>query len=143
MPSTIMRGLSRGKLDRWGLKQGPASLKLLVECGLEKLRQDYTHLLLTGELATKECGWVASSLVSQQDILARLESLNTVVEMASSMQTFLFCLPSHQLRSMVHSCLANSGHLGELPHVAVEMIATEVLLLYQDFLFNFREDGYQ
>ena len=94
--------------------QGPAPPKLLVECGLEKLRRDYTHLLVTGELAIKET--VGSFLsVLQQESLARLESLHTLVEMASCVQTFLSCLLAHQLGSIVHSCLATSRHSGELP----------------------------
>jgi len=83
---------------------GSLPLELLIECGLEKLRRDYSHTLLNSELAAKEM--VSEYLISDtlDQAVMLLSKLHLVVELTALCQTFL-SLPPDTLRTMVHSAL--------------------------------------
>jgi len=101
----IVAGLVRGGETLPDLT-GSMPLQLLIECGLEKLRRDYSHTLLNSELAAKEI--VSNYLESEtlEQAVELLSKLHLVVELTSLCQTFL-SLPPDTLRSMVHSALDN------------------------------------
>ena len=86
---------------------GSLPLELLIECGLEKLRRDYSHTLLNGELASKES--IAQLLVSDcpEAALERLHSLHLMVELAVLLETHTK-LPSEILRSVLASAQSSS-----------------------------------
>jgi len=86
---------------------GSLPLELLIECGLEKLRRDYSHSLLNGELASKES--IAHLLVSDcpEAALERLHSLHLMVELAVLLETHTK-LPSEILRSVLASAQSSS-----------------------------------
>ena len=101
----IVGGLVRGGETLPDLT-GSMPLQLLIECGLEKLRRDYSHTLLNSELAAKEIvsHYLESETLEQAVVL--LSKLHLVVELTSLCQTFL-SLPPDTLRTMVHSALDN------------------------------------
>ena len=86
---------------------GSLPLEMLIECGLEKLRRDYSHTLLNSELASKES--IAQYLVSDcpEAALDRLHSLHLIVELAVLLETHTK-LPSDILRSVLASALSSS-----------------------------------
>lgn len=109
----IMKSLDRGEMERVELS-GSKPLAILVECGLEKLRRDYSHTLVTGELASKE---TVASFLSGDDVTTAVDQLirlHRVVELASMCQTFL-TLPPDTLRYVINSALQMemSGVTGE------------------------------
>ena len=85
---------------------GYLPLEMLIECGLEKLKRDYSHTLLNSELASKES--ISQFLVfdSQAGAVQSLYSLHIVVELAFLLQTFLSLSPD-VLRSLVGSALSD------------------------------------
>jgi len=100
----LVGGLVRGGETLPDLS-GSLPLEMLIECGLEKLRRDYSHTLLNSELAAKET--VSQYLVSDtlEQAVVLLSKLHLVVELTALSQTFL-SLPPDTLRTMVHSALA-------------------------------------
>jgi len=107
----LVHGLLRGG-DTIPDLSGSLPLELLVECGVEKLRRDYSHTLLAGELANKEA--VAHFLDSEGEdpveqlrlAVEQLTQLHLTVELAAMAQTFL-CLPPDSLRTIVQTALAD------------------------------------
>ena len=85
---------------------GYLPLELLIECGLEKLKRDYSHTLLNSKLASKEN--ISQFLVSDNHsgAVQSLYSLHIVVELAFLLQTFLSLSPD-VLRSLVGSALSD------------------------------------
>ena len=96
--SELVRGESMPDLS------GSLPLEMLIECGLEKLRRDYSHTLLNNELAAKEA--VSQFLLEETSELAvsMMSKLHTVVELTALSQTFL-SLPTDVLRFMINSAL--------------------------------------
>ena len=103
---TIVNSIVRGS-ETIPDMSGSLPLEMLIECGLEKLRRDYSHTLLNGELASKES--IAQYLVSDspEAALARLHSLHLLVELAVLLETHTK-LPSDVLRSVLGSALSSS-----------------------------------
>ena len=85
---------------------GYLPLEMLIECGLEKLKRDYSHTLLNSELASKENISQFLMFDSQAGAVASLYSLHIVVELAFLLQTFLNLSPD-VLRSLVGSALSD------------------------------------
>jgi len=100
---SIVKSMDRGEIDLLDLS-GSKPLAILVECGVEKLRRDYSHTLVTGELASKEtvCSFLNGENVT--DSVDQLIRLHRVVELASMSQTFL-TLPPDTLRSVINLAL--------------------------------------
>lgn len=85
---------------------GCLPLEMLIECGLEKLKRDYSHTLLNSELTSKES--ISQFLVFENHLGAvqSLHSLHIVVELAFLLQTFLSLSPD-VLRSLIGSALSD------------------------------------
>jgi len=107
----LVQGLLRGG-DTIPDLSGSLPLELLVECGVEKLRRDYSHTLLAGELANKEAvahfmdAEVEDPVEQLKVAVEQLTQLHLVVELAAMAQTFL-CLPPDSLRTVVQTALAD------------------------------------
>ena len=86
---------------------GSLPLEMLIECGLEKLRRDYSHTLLNGELASKESIAQLLLVSDSEAALERLQSLHLLVELAVLLETHTK-LPSDILRSVLASALSSS-----------------------------------
>jgi len=101
----IVGGLVRGGETLPDLS-GSIPLQLLIECGIEKLRRDYSHTLLNSELAAKEIVGQYLESDTPEEAVVLLSKLHLVVELTSLCQTFL-SLPPDTLRTMVHTALDN------------------------------------
>ena len=85
---------------------GSLPLEMLIECGLEKLKRDYSHTLLSGDLATKES---ISRLLIMEDFnqaVSQLTNLHLVVDLAVLLETHTK-LPADILRSTIITALTS------------------------------------
>ena len=83
---------------------GSKPLSLLIEMGIEKLKRDSSHFLLSADLASKESldpFLSGETLAESVDLIKRL---HLVVELAFACQTYVN-LPSSSLKTLVHSAL--------------------------------------
>lgn len=136
----LVGGLVRGGETLPDLS-GSLPLELLIECGLEKLRRDYSHTLLNSELAAKET--VSQFLVSDtlEQAVVLLSKLHLVVELTALSQTFL-SLPPDTLRSMVHSALASLTNISwdQISHSFTFPLPTHTL---REQLARLKPDNWQ
>ncbi|XP_063414898.1 protein zwilch homolog [Mytilus trossulus] len=105
MVAQLVRDSFSGKLRIPNLA-GLYPVELLVEIGIEKLRQDYTYAFLSKDLATREN--LEPFLKSESDFstqLVQLEKMHSVIEMIAMFQFFLQ-IPLSSLsaiaREMIH-----------------------------------------
>jgi len=84
---------------------GAIPLKMLIECGMEKLRRDYSHTLLNSELASKETVSQFLTADTLENSVELLYKLHLVVELTALSQTFL-TLPQDSLRHLVQVTLS-------------------------------------
>ncbi|XP_071124991.1 protein zwilch homolog [Mytilus edulis] len=105
MVAQLVRDSFSGKLRIPNLA-GLYPVELLVEIGIEKLRQDYTYAFLSKDLATREN--LEPFLKSSSDFstqLVQLEKMHSVIEMIAMFQFFLQ-IPLSSLsaiaREMIH-----------------------------------------
>jgi len=124
-----VQGLARG-IDHSPL-EGALPLKMLVECGLEKLTRDASHRLVVGELASREAvlrllGERGEDLEVAVQALSRLHK---VVQVATLTQALL-PLPLEHIRGIVQSaftelerqqCTSFTFHLA--PGLVIEQLA--------------------
>ena len=90
---------------------GYLPLEMLIECGLEKLKRDYSHTLLNSELASKENISQFLMFDNHTGAVQSLYSLHIVVELAFLLQTFLNLSPD-VLRSLIGSALGDPASSG-------------------------------
>ena len=90
---------------------GHLPLEMLIECGLEKLKRDYSHTLLNSELASQENISQFLMFDNHAGAVQSLYSLHIVVELAFLLQTFLHLSPD-VLRSLIGSALADPASSG-------------------------------
>ncbi len=90
-------------------------LKMLVEIGLEKLRRDYSHSILTGYLASREdlVSFLSTINSSEnfKEAIDNLEKLHVVQELICLCQTYLTPKNLECLRSIAQQALAALGKL--------------------------------
>jgi len=98
---------------------GSRPLVLLIEMGIEKLKRDSTHYLLSADLVSKEA--VDPYLVSSEpsEALDLIKRLHMVVELAFACQTYL-SLSTAALKSVVHSALLQFRQIQETHKVNLE-----------------------
>ena len=102
----LVHGLARG--EQVPALAGALPLQLAAECGAEKLRRDFTHRLVGGELAAGEA--VRRLLGGEGELglaaaVARLGRLAGGARVAGLVQAFL-PLPADALRGLVQAALA-------------------------------------
>ena len=116
-----MAGLLRDLVRSGNLPDlsGSKPLTLLVEMGIEKLKRDSSHYLLSSDLASKEAVDPFLSGDSLQAAVELLKRLHMVVELSFACQTYL-SLPTSALKSLVHSALLQFRKLETIEKVQLE-----------------------
>ena len=101
----LVQALVRGEGPAPDLS-GSRPLELAIECGLEKLRRDYSHTIITGELATREAvlGFLEEAGDREGSVLL-LARLHRLVQVAGLAATAL-SLPPDCMRAVVQAALA-------------------------------------
>ena len=98
---------------------GSAPLRLLVEMGIEKLRRDSSHYLLSSDLASREAVDPYLKGDSAEQSVDLLKRLHMVVQLAFACQTYL-SLPTGALKSLVHIALGQLREREEIEKVHLE-----------------------
>eukprot|EP00088_Acartia_fossae_P041030 TRINITY_DN4288_c0_g1_i7.p1 TRINITY_DN4288_c0_g1~~TRINITY_DN4288_c0_g1_i7.p1 ORF type:complete len:596 (-),score=147.12 TRINITY_DN4288_c0_g1_i7:392-2179(-) len=103
-----MAGLLRATLRTASMPDlsGAKPLSLLLEMGIEKLKRDSSHFLLSSDLASKESlDHYLSGGSSLSESLTNIKRLHLVVETAFACQTYV-SLPTASVKTIVHAALA-------------------------------------
>ena len=98
---------------------GSKPLTLLIEMGIEKLKRDAAHFLLSGDLVSKEAVDPYLTNQSFEDSLDLIKRLHMIVELAFACQSYL-SLPLSALKTLVHSALIQLKALERTDRVHLE-----------------------